>query len=144
VRRKQCFAVARSSDWTLSQSWHPDERGFISRSLNPGRRIINERRADVTNLVPFNQGFGGFGQSRESRELSRVQTRALGEVEIASRVVAMKEQYRAELANQALTNVGALSALEQSIVQSVPEAAPRVRRIVDAYTMGAINTLMRF
>lgn len=96
----------------------------------------------MSSIVPF--GSGGFGQNRDSRELARVGSRAFGEVEIASKVVALKEQYRAELANQALTNVGALSALEQTLAQSVPAGAARYKAIVDSYTAGAINTLMRF
>ncbi|HEX4402828.1 MAG TPA: hypothetical protein VHZ98_16020 [Galbitalea sp.] len=99
----------------------------------------------MSNIVPFGSGgLGSFAQNRESRELARVGHRALGEVEIGAKVIAMKEQYRAELANQALTNLGALSALEQTLTQATPTAAPRYKAIVDAYTAGAINTLMRF
>ncbi len=98
----------------------------------------------MSNLVPFNQGFGGISQSREMRDLARTQTRALGEVEIGARVTAMREQYRAELANQILTNVGALSSMEQTLAQAVPAGAARYSAIVNAYTAGAVSTLMRF
>lgn len=99
----------------------------------------------MSNIVPFGSGgISPFGQSRESRDLARLGARGRGEVEIRGQITAMKEQYRAELANQALTNVGALSSLEQSLAQAMPSSAPRFKAVVDAYTAGAINTLMRF
>lgn len=56
----------------------------------------------------------------------------------------LKEQGRVALTNTALENVGALSSLEDHLTQIVPNAAYRLRHIVDAYTIGAVKAISRW
>lgn len=59
-------------------------------------------------------------------------------------VAGTTEQVRALLTNDALMNVGALSALEGHLIQIAPTGAPRYKHIVDAYTLGAAQTIARW
>ncbi|HWH25144.1 MAG TPA: hypothetical protein VNT53_00660 [Pseudolysinimonas sp.] len=52
-----------------------------------------------------------------------------------------REQGRALLTNTALQNVGALSALEQHLIQVAPLGEARYKHIVDAYAMGAARSI---
>jgi len=75
-------------------------------------------------------------QRQATREIERVVTQGL--------VTNTREQVRALLTNTALQNVGALSALEEHLNQIAPHGAPRYQHIVDAYALGAANTIARW
>lgn len=70
------------------------------------------------------------------REVERVQAEAL--------IADTREQGRALLANTALQNVGALTALEQHLIQVAPLGEARYKHIVDAYAMGAAAAVARW
>ncbi len=76
------------------------------------------------------------GQRQAKRELERVVTQGL--------VVNTREQVRAVLTNTALQNAGALSELEGHLCQIAPSGAARYRHIVDAYALGAAQTIARW
>lgn len=77
----------------------------------------------------------GQMQRQTGREIERTQAQAL--------VADVREQGRAFLANTALQNVGALTALEQHLISSLPLGEARYKHIVDAYTMGAAQAIIR-
>ncbi len=54
------------------------------------------------------------------------------------------EQVRAILANTALENVGALSALEAHLINIAPLGEARYKHIVDAYAMGAAREITKW
>lgn len=95
-------------------------------------------------LAPLGGAFGsgalaqmsGSGQRQTSREVERVQARAL--------VADVHEQGRALLTNTALQNVGALSALEAHLIQVAPLGEARYKHIVDAYALGAAQSISRW
>lgn len=66
------------------------------------------------------------------------------------RVVAMEavaeadEQARALLANTALQNAGALSAMEAHLIEIAPLGEARYKHIVDAYALGATQKIARW
>lgn len=78
----------------------------------------------------------GSMQRQAGREIERVQAQAL--------IADTREQGRAFLANTALQNVGALTALEQHLIQVAPLGEARYKHIVDAYAMGAANAISRW
>lgn len=51
---------------------------------------------------------------------------------------------RALLTRNALSNTGALSAIEGHLQQVTPHAAPRYKAIVDAYVVGTIKRIVRW
>lgn len=59
-------------------------------------------------------------------------------------VSSVHEQGRAFLTNVALENLGALSALEEQLMEMAPSGAERYRHIVDAYAMGAARKIARW
>jgi len=91
-------------------------------------------------------GNGLSPQSLEqmSRPMQRQATREIERVVTQGLVVNTREQVRALLADTALQNVGALSALEEHINQVAPSAAARCQTIVDAYALGAAQTIARW
>ncbi|WP_339619546.1 hypothetical protein [uncultured Salinibacterium sp.] len=78
---------------------------------------------------------GGM-QRQTGREIERMQAQAL--------VADVREQGRALLTNTALQNVGALTALEQHLIQVAPLGEARYKHIVDAYAMGASQAIARW
>lgn len=78
----------------------------------------------------------GSMQRQTGREIERMQSQAL--------VADVREQGRALLTNTALQNVGALSALEQHLIQVAPLGEARYKHIVDAYAMGAAQAIARW
>lgn len=65
----------------------------------------------------------------------------VGEIVSHTLASAAHEQGRALLANMALENTGALSALESHLTQIAPQGADRYRHIVDAYALGAAQKI---
>jgi len=107
------------------------------------------------NLVPAGDDFSNKtlrsmsakGQRAVSAELDRVKGEALVQAfekraEVA--LALMHEQGRAILANEAMNEVAALSAFEDFIAQSNPRAGSRVAAIVNAYTTGSVQAVMRW
>ncbi|KZE42038.1 hypothetical protein [Microbacterium sp. T32] len=74
-------------------------------------------------------------QRQTSREAERVQAQAI--------VAEVKEQGRAFLTNSVLQNVGALTALEQHLIQVAPLGEARYKHVVDAFTIGAAQAISR-
>lgn len=98
------------------------------------------------NTQPVLSGNGGIPQAieqvgkptqrRTSRELERVICRGL--------VANMRGQARAFVTNKALQNAGALSELEDHLCRIAPSGAARYKHIVDAYALGAAQTISRW
>ena len=78
---------------------------------------------------------GGM-QRQAGREIEQVQAQAL--------IADTREQGRALLTNTALSNVGALSALEQHLIQVAPLGEARYKHIVDGYALGAASAIQRW
>lgn len=78
----------------------------------------------------------GSMRRHAGREIERVQAQAL--------VADTREQGRALLTNTALNNVGALSALEQHLIQIAPLGEARYKHIVDSYALGAAAAIHRW
>lgn len=55
-----------------------------------------------------------------------------------------REQVRAMMANSALNNLGVLTALEEHLIKIAPLGAARYEAIVDAYALGAAQTIARW
>lgn len=83
---------------------------------------------------------GGIFPSAIERQTKRELERVVGQ----ARINQMTEEARGYLANQALEVTGALTALEQQLVQVAPLGEARYKLLVDSYTMGAANTIARF
>lgn len=95
-------------------------------------------------LVPT----GGDLRSQGLAHLSglvRRQTRREVERVVAQTLIAdAREQGRALIANTALENAGALSALEAHLITIAPLGEDRYKHIVDAYAMGAARAIARW
>lgn len=98
---------------------------------------------DSTDLVLSGNG---LSQSLEqmSRPMQREARREIERVVVQGLVKDLREQVRAHLANTALQNTGALSELEGYLRQIAPTGAARYQHIVDAYAMGAAQTIARW
>jgi hypothetical protein len=108
-----------------------------------------------SNLVPTGDDFSnktlrsmsGRGQRALTAELDRIKGDAIvaafeKRAEIA--LALMHEQGRAVLANEAMNEVAALTAFEEFIAVSSPKAGARVAAIVNAYTTGSVQAVMRW
>ena len=97
-----------------------------------------------TELTPLGGAFSqqslatmsGSMQRQTGREVERVVAKAI--------VADTYEQGRALLTNTALSNVGALSALEAHLIQVAPLGEARYKHIVDSYAMGAAQAIQRW
>ena len=83
---------------------------------------------------------GGLFPSAIERQTRREVERVVGQ----ARVNQLTEEARGYLANQALEVVGALTTLEQQLIQAAPLGEARYKLIVDSFTMGAANSIARF
>jgi hypothetical protein len=79
-----------------------------------------------------------------SRPMQRQATRAIEKVVAQGLVTNTREQVRALITATALQNVGALSALEEHIIQITPLAAARCEAIVNSYALGASQVVARW
>jgi hypothetical protein len=95
-------------------------------------------------LMPTGEAFGPRGLARMSSPMQRRVGREIERVQAQALIADTREQGRALLANTALLNVGALSALEQHLSQVAPTGAARYRAIVDAYAIGVSATIQRW
>lgn len=95
-------------------------------------------------IAPIGGAFGATGLSQMSGSMQRQTGREIERVQAQALVADVKEQGRALLTNTALQNVGALSALEAHLIQVAPLGEARYKHIVDAYAMGAAQTIARW
>ena len=97
-----------------------------------------------TQLVSSGNGLSSHSLEQMSRPMQRQATREIERVVTQGLVTNTREQVRALLTNTALQNVGALSALEEHLIQIAPMGAARYEHIVDAYALGAAQTIARW
>jgi len=97
-----------------------------------------------TQLVSSGNGLSSHSLEQMSRPMQRQATREIERVVTQGLVTNTREQVRALLTNTALQNVGALSALEEHLNQIAPQGAARYEHIVDAYALGAAQTIARW
>jgi hypothetical protein len=85
-----------------------------------------------------------YSLDQMSRTMRRSAIRQVEQVAATGLAVNAREQVRSLLASTALQNVGTLSALEEHLIQIAPLGAVRYQQIVDAYTLGAAQTIVRW
>ncbi|MFL0711908.1 MAG: hypothetical protein ACJLS2_03915 [Microcella pacifica] len=95
-------------------------------------------------LAPLGGAFSQPGLARMSGSMQRQAGREIERVQAQAIVANVREEGRALLANTALNNVGALTALEQHLIQVAPLGEARYKHIVDAYAMGAASAVSRW
>ena len=95
-------------------------------------------------LSPLDGAFSSTGLAQMGASMQRQATREVERVQAQAVVAEVREQGRAFLTNTALQNVGALTALEQHLVQVAPLGEARYKHIVDAYAMGAAQAIARW
>ena len=97
-----------------------------------------------TELAPLGGSFSQQGLAQMSGSMQRQTGREIERVQAQALVADTREQGRALLTNTALQNVGALTALEQHLIQVAPLGEARYKHIVDAYAMGAAQAISRW
>lgn len=97
-----------------------------------------------TELAPLGGAFGERGLAQMSGGMRRQAGRQVERVQAEALIADTREQGRALLANTALQNVGALTALEQHLIQVAPLGEARYKHIVDAYALGAAREISRW
>jgi phosphoribulokinase len=97
-----------------------------------------------TDLAAFGGAFSQHGLAQMSRSIQRQASHETERVQAQALIADTREQGRALLANTALQNVGALTALEQHLIQIAPLGEARYKHIVDAYALGAATTVSRW
>lgn len=95
-------------------------------------------------LAPLGGAFSSTGLAQMSAGIQRQASRDVERVQAQAIVAEVKEQGRAFLTNSVLQNVGALTALEQHLIQVAPLGEARYKHIVDSYTMGAAQAISRW
>jgi DNA-binding TFAR19-related protein (PDSD5 family) len=95
-------------------------------------------------LTPLGGAFGYQGLTQMSGGTQRQARREIERVQAQALVADTREQARALLTNTALQNVGALSALEQHLIQVAPIGEARYKHIVDSYALGAAVAIQRW
>lgn len=78
---------------------------------------------------------------RMSLPMQRQATREIERVVIQGLVTNTHEQVRALLTNTVLQNIGALSSLEEHLIQVAPLGSSRYKLVIDAYALGAAHTI---
>ena len=96
------------------------------------------------NLPASTNSFGSQSLDRVTRSIERETSQEIARTVGQGLVTKTREEIRAGLTSAALQNVGALSALEQHLIEVAPLGAARYQHIVDAYTMGAAQTIARW
>ncbi len=97
-----------------------------------------------TELAPLGGAFGAQALAQMSGSMQRQAGREIERVVAQGLIADTREQGRALLTNTALNNVGALSALEQHLIQVAPLGEARYKHIVDSYAMGAAAAIQRW
>lgn len=98
----------------------------------------------TTDLSPTGGAFSQQGLAQMSGSIQRQAGREIERVQAQALVADTREQGRAFLANTALQNTGALTSLEEHLVQVAPLGEARYKHIVDAYAMGAAQAIVRW
>jgi hypothetical protein len=98
----------------------------------------------TSELAPLGGAFSSNGLSQMSGSMQRQASREIERVQAQALIADTREQGRALLANTALQNVGALTALEQHLIQIAPLGEARYKHIVDAYALGAATAVSRW
>lgn len=98
----------------------------------------------TTELLPSGSGLSPSGLSQMSMGLQRQTRREVERVQSRAIVAKLTEDGRAFLANTALENVGALTALEQHLITIAPLGEARYREIVDSMTASACAAIRRW
>lgn len=99
---------------------------------------------EITPIRPVMGGQLTRAEQHDRAEITRHARRVLDRVAVDSAVAVASEQARALLTEEALLNVGALSALETHLIQIAPLGAPRYQAIVDGYALGAAQAIGRW
>ena len=94
-------------------------------------------------LAPLGGAFSSTGLAQMSAGMQRQTSREVERVQAHVIVAELKEEGRAFLTNSVLQNIGALTAFEQHLIQVAPLGEARYKHIVDAFTMGAAQTIAR-
>ena len=97
-----------------------------------------------TELAPLGGAFRQQGLAQMSGSMKRQAGREIERVQAQALVADTREQGRALLTNTALQNVGALTALEQHLIQIAPLGEARYRAVVDAFALGAAQAIARW
>lgn len=97
-----------------------------------------------TGLAPVGEAFSRQALTTMSRAARRQTGRAVEQIQAQAIIADVREQGRALLANSALQNVGALTALEQHLIHVAPLGEARYKHIVDAYALGAATAVQRW
>jgi len=97
-----------------------------------------------TDLAPLGGAFGQQGLAQMSGSMQRQAAKQIERVQAQTLVADVREQGRALIANTALQNVGALSALEAHLIGVAPLGEARYKHIVDAYALGAAQAIARW
>ena len=97
-----------------------------------------------TDLVPVGGQFSQQGVGRMSGSMQRQTSREIERVVARTLVADVHENGRALLTNTALQNLGALSALEAHLIEIAPLGEARYKHVVDAYAMGAAQTIQKW
>ena len=97
-----------------------------------------------TELAPLGGAFGSQALAQMSGGMHRQAGREIERVQAQALIADTREQGRALLTSTALNNVGALSALEQHLIQVAPLGEARYKHIVDSYAMGAAAAIQRW
>lgn len=97
-----------------------------------------------TEISPTGSAFSQQELARMSRGMQRHTSREVERVVSKAIVADAYEQGRALVTGTALQNVGALTAMEQHLIQIAPLGEERYRAIVDGYAMGAARSLARW
>jgi len=92
----------------------------------------------------LNDAFSPAAMAQMSASMQRQASRDVERVQAQAVVAGVREQGRAFLTNTALQNVGALTALEQHLIQVAPLGEARYKHIVDSYAMGAAESIARW
>lgn len=79
-----------------------------------------------------------------SKSLQRQARQALDRVAVNTAVAVATERSRAVLTEEALHNIGALSALEAHLITIAPLGEARYRAIVDACALGSAEAVSRW
>jgi hypothetical protein len=95
-------------------------------------------------LAPLGGAFSQQGLAQISGSMQRQAVREIERVQAQALIANVREEGRALLTNTALQSVGALTALEQHLIQIAPLGEARYRAIVDAFTVGAASAISRY
>lgn len=106
--------------------------------------IQGREQMNNTELAPLGGAFGAQALAQMSGSMQRQAGREIERVQAQALIADTREQGRALLTNTALSNVGALSALEQHLLQVAPLGEARYKHIVDSYAMGAAAAIHRW